>query len=321
MCKKYGRPEDLVLETIDDPTPGNGQVLVGVKAAGVNFADLLMFAGKYQVKSKPPFVPGAEGAGVVEAIGTGVTRFKVGDPVIVVSMGGAFAEKCAVPEQMIFPILPGLDYPQAAGFPIAYGTSYHALRQSADLQAGETVLVLGAAGGVGFSAVQIAKAMGARVIAAASNEKKLAFASSAGADETVNYSEAPLKESVRELTKGRGVDVVYDPVGGELAQQAFRATAWHGRHLVIGFTSGAIPSFPANIALLKERSMVGVYWGDWAAINPGGQAQNMGELSQLIADGRLRPRVTEQYPLDQYLEAFSTITGRRVMGKVVLTMD
>ncbi|MFQ5549213.1 MAG: NADPH:quinone oxidoreductase family protein [Woeseia sp.] len=321
VCKQYGPPEDLVLETIDDPTPGQGQVLVGLKAAGVNFADLLMFAGKYQVRAKPPFVPGAEGAGVVEAIGDGVTRFKVGDRVILTSMGGAFAEKCTVPEQRIFPILPGLDYPQAAGFPIAYGTSYHALRQRAGLRAGETLLVLGAAGGVGISAVEIGKALGARVIAAASNEEKLAFARSAGADETVNYSAVSLKDAVGKLTDGKGVDVVYDPVGGELAQQAFRATAWHGRHLVIGFTSGDIPDFPANIALLKERSIIGVYWGDWAARDPEGQARNIREMSELIAEGSLRPRVTGQYPLEKYIDAFDQVTGRRVMGKVVLTMD
>ncbi len=213
-----------------------------------------------------------------------------------------------------------LDFEQGAGFGVTYGTSYHALKQSADLQPGETVLVLGAAGGVGIAAVEVAKAMDARVIAAASSDEKLDFAKSAGADELVNYTTAPLKDTVKELTQGEGVDVVYDPVGGELAQQALRATAWHGRYLVIGFASGSIPEFPANIALLKEASIIGVWWGTWAAKNPQLQLQNLDELAQLLRDGRIKPTVTESYALDDYVDAFRAITERRARGKVILRM-
>jgi NADPH2:quinone reductase len=203
---------------------------------------------------------------------------------------------------------------------VTYGTSYHAYKQSANLQPGETVLVLGAAGGVGITAVEIAKAMGARVIAAASSDEKLEFAVSAGADETINYSEVPLKETVKELTGGKGADVVYDPVGGELAEQAFRATAWHGRYLVIGFACGDIPKFAANIALLKEASIIGVWWGTWASKNPKLQIQNMMEMAALVADGTLTPRVTESYSLDDFTDAFRAITERRALGKVTLRM-
>ena len=222
---------------------------------------------------------------------------------------------------MVIPIPDELNFEQAAGFSVAYGTSYHALKQSANLQAGETVLVLGAAGGVGIAAVEIAKAMGARVIAAASSEAKLAFAKSAGADELINYSETPLKDAVKELTNGDGADVVYDPVGGELADQAFRATAWHGRYLVVGFASGDIPNFAANIALLKEASIVGVWWGTWAAKNPKQNTRNMLELAELIAAGKLTPRTTESYLFADYAKAFAAITERRALGKVILKIQ
>ena len=241
VCKEYGPPESLVIEEHDDPVPGEGQVLVDVEAAGINFPDVLSIAGKYQVKTPTPFVPGNEAAGVVCAVGAGVSQYAVGDKVIINSAGGAFAEKCVADAHMTAPLPDDLSFEKGAGFSVTYGTSMHALKQSADLKPGETVLVLGAAGGVGITAVEIAKAMGARVIAAASSEEKLEFAKSGGADETINYSEEPLKERVKELTEGKGADVVYDPVGGELAEQAFRATAWHGRYLVIGFASGEIP--------------------------------------------------------------------------------
>ena len=318
VCKEYGPPESLVIEELDDPVPGDGEVLVDVAAAGINFPDVLSIAGQYQVKTPTPFVPGNEAAGVVSAVGAGVERLKVGDEVIVATRGDAFAEKCVASEMMTIPMPPGLTLEQGAGYSVTYGTSYHAFKQSANLQAGETVLVLGAAGGVGITAVEIAKAMGARVIAAASTDEKLEFAKSAGADELVNYSDVPLKETVKELTGGNGVDVVYDPVGGELADQAFRATAWHGRYLVIGFASGDIPKFAANIALLKEASIIGVWWGTWAAKNPGMQIQNFKELGALIAEGKLEPRITESYPLDDFVSAFRAITERRALGKVVL---
>lgn len=320
VCREYGPPEALEIQTLDDPSPGDGEVLVDVSAAGINFPDVLSIAGQYQVKTPVPFVPGNEAAGTVAAIGTGVSRFAVGDKVIIATRGNAFAEKCVAHEATTMQLPEGLSFEQGAGFSVTYGTSYHALKQSAKLQADETVLVLGAAGGVGITAVEIAKAMGARVIAAASTDDKLAFARQAGADMTINYSKLPLKETVKELTEGNGVDVVYDPVGGELAEQALRATAWHGRYLVIGFASGDIPRFPANIALLKEASIIGVWWGTWAAKNPKLQMQNVQELAALMQLGKLTPRVTETYAFDDFIDAFRAITERRALGKVILRM-
>jgi len=320
VCKEYGPPESLVIEEHEDPVPGSGQIAVDIKAAGINFPDVLSIAGKYQVKTPTPFVPGNEAAGVVSALGPDVTQYAVGDKVIINTLGGAFAEKCVADIHMTVPLPDDLNFEQGAGFTVTYGTSYHALKQSADLQPGETVLVLGAAGGVGITAVEIAKAMGARVIAAASSDKKLEFAVSAGADETINYAEVPLKETVKELTGGKGADVVYDPVGGELADQAFRATAWHGRYLVIGFACGDIPKFSANIALLKEASIIGVWWGTWASKNPKLQIRNMMEMAALVADGTLAPRVTESYDLENFTDAFGAITERRALGKVILRM-
>lgn len=320
ICNAYGPPDSLVIEERPTPAPGDGQILVDVHAAGINFPDILVIAGQYQVKTEPPFVPGNEAAGVVSAVGNNVTRFKVGDKVIVMPRGGAFAEQCVADELLSMPLPEGLDFEQAAGFSVTYGTSYHALKQSAGLQPGETVLVLGAAGGVGITAVEIARAMGARVIAAASTDEKLAFAKAAGADDLINYTDQPLKDTVKSLTDGSGVDVVYDPVGGDLAEQAYRALAWHGRYLVIGFAAGDIPSFPLNIALLKEASIIGVWWGTWAQKNPKLQVQNVIEMAGMIKSGTLKPRVTESYALDEFKQAFAAITGRRALGKVVLTL-
>ena len=320
LCKEYGPPESLSLDDVEMPEPGPGEIRVAVRAAGLNFPDVLVIAGKYQVKTEPPFIPGNEAAGVVDAAGEGVSRFKEGDSVIVMPRGGAFAEACVVNENFAMPLLPGMDFAQGAGFAVTYGTSYHALRQSAAIQPGERLLVLGAAGGVGITAVEIAKAMDAEVIAAASTDAKLEFASEAGADHLINYSKQDLRESVRELTDGAGVDVVYDPVGGELAVAALKSLAWHGRYLVIGFASGDIPAMPANLALLKEASIIGVWWGTWVQKNPAGHMKNLSEMGELMAAGKLAPRVTERYPLDQYVDAFGAITGRRALGKVVLTM-
>ena len=310
----------MVIEEHDDPVPGPGQLCIDVAAAGINFPDVLSIAGKYQVKTPTPFIPGNEAAGVVAALGEGVTRYAIGDKVIINCMGGAFAEKCVADVNTTAPLPDSLSFEQGAGFSVTYGTSAHALKQSANLKPGETVLVLGAAGGVGITAVEIAKAMGARVIAAASSDEKLEFARSAGADDTINYSTMPLKETVKELTDGKGADVVYDPVGGELAAQAFRATAWHGRYLVIGFAAGDIPRFPANIALLKEASIIGVWWGTWAAKNPRLQVENMLEVAQWVSAGKVTPRVTESYSLDEFAKAFAAITERRALGKVTLRM-
>ena len=321
VCKEYGPPEHLVIDERPDPVPGEGEVLVNIKAAGNNFPDVLVIAGSYQVKLPPPFVPGNETAGMVEAVGEGVRRLKPGDRVIATPSGGAFADKCVVAEKLCLPLPDALSFEQGAGFTVTYATTYHAFRQCTELTAGETVLVLGAAGGVGSTAVEIAKVMGARVIAAASTEEKLQFAREAGADETINYAEVSLRDAVKELTDGKGVDVVYDPVGGELAQMALRSLAWHGRYLVIGFACGDIPEFPANIALLKEASIIGVWWGTWAARNPGLSIQNMTELAAMVQAGELKPRVTESYSLERYVDAFAAITERRARGKVVLTMS
>jgi NADPH2:quinone reductase len=321
VCNVYGPVEDMTIEDWKDPLPAPGEVLIDIRAAGVNFPDLLIVAGQYQVKLPPPFIAGNEAAGIVSAVGEGVTRFSPGDRVMATTLtGGMFAEKGVAPAGLVMPIVGGLDFDAAAGLSIAYGTTYHALRQCADLKPGETVLVLGAAGGVGIAAVELAKAMGANVIAAASTDEKLSFAREAGADQTLNYSELPLKETVRELTNGSGADVVYDPVGGELAQQAFRATAWHGRYLVIGFASGEIPKFPANIALLKEASVTGVYWGNWREKNPEQEAQNFADMGRMIENGQLTPRITASFPLDQFVDAFRLIRDRTVLGKVVITM-
>jgi len=320
VCREYGPPDRLVIETQADPVPGPGEVLVRVMAAGINFFDLLAIAGNYQIKSLPPFVPGNEAAGFVLAVGEGVSGLNTGDRVIITPTGGAFAEKCVLPEKRCLPLPAELSYEQGAGFILNYATSYHALRQRATLEAGETLLVLGAAGGCGIAAVEIAKALGATVIAAASSDEKGAFARDAGADFSINYSIQPLREAVRELTNGAGVDVVYDPVGGESAQAALRSLAWRGRYLVIGFASGTIPQFPANIVLLKEASIMGVYWGEWSERQPRESLQNLHELRIMASAGKLRPRVTGTYPLEQFRDAFATVTGRRVLGKVVLIM-
>lgn len=320
VCNEYGPPDTLNLQDVDVPQPEADEILLDVAAAGINFPDILSIAGQYQVKTPTPFIPGNEAAGIVTAIGNDVTRFAVGDKAIVMLRGEGFAEQCVCKESMAAPLPGDLSFEQAAGFTVTYGTSYHALKQSANLKAGETVLVLGAAGGVGITAVEIARAMGARVIAAASTDEKLAFAKEAGADQVINYSTESLREAVKSLTDGNGADVVYDPVGGELAEQALRATAWHGRYLVVGFASGDIPKFSANIALLKEASIIGVWWGTWATKNPQLQQQNVAEMATMIGRGVLVPRTTESYDLVDYRDAFRAITERRALGKVILRM-
>jgi NADPH2:quinone reductase len=321
LCKQLGSTDDLVIDTTDDPQVGKGEVLVRIQAAGINFPDILVIKGQYQTKVEPPFIPGNEAAGQVVSVGEGVKHLQPGDKVIIMPQGGAFAELCVLPAERVIPMPGNLSYEQAAGFAITYGTSYHALKQSAQVQPGETVLVLGAAGGVGITAVECAKAMGAKVIAATSSKEKCEFARAAGADEVINYSEEPLKERCKALTAGKGVDVVYDPVGGDLAQQALRSLAWHGRYLVVGFASGTIPDFPANIALLKEASIIGVWWGTWLINHPAESEQNMKELFTLIANGTLKPRVTESWPLADFKKAFDSLKNRTAQGKVILTLS
>lgn len=320
VCRDFGPVENMTVEDWEDPVPGDDQVAFDVRAAGINFADILIVAGKYQVRPPLPFVPGNEASGIVTAVGRKVSRFSPGDRVIGALRGGAFAEKAVVDEHLAMPLPDTMGFEQGAAYSVAYGTSYHALKQGARVRPGETVLVLGAAGGVGYAAVELAKALGATVIAAASSEEKLQFAKQAGADELVNYASGSLKEAVRSLTRDEGVDVVYDPVGGDLAEQALRASGWHGRYLVIGFASGDIPRVPLNLALLKEASIVGVWYGPWAERHNDELWRNVGELEAMIGAGKIRPRYTEAFAIEDFADAFRVITERRVLGKVVLTV-
>ena len=318
VCREYGPPESMRIEEWDDPVPGDSEIVFDVKAAGLNFADVLIVAGQYQVRTPPPFIPGNEAAGVVSAVGKDVTRFRIGDSIIGALRGGAFAEKSVVAEASAIAMPSCLSFAQGAAYSVTYGTSYHGLKQGAGLKPGETILVLGAAGGVGHAAIDIAKSMGAKVIAAASSDEKLAFAKEAGADETINYTSQPFKDTVKGLTDGKGVDVVYDPVGGDLAEQALRVCAWHGRYLVVGFASGEIPRLPLNLALLKEASIVGVWYGTWAEKHPDQFVQNIQELEHLVSGGQIEPHCSESFALEDFELAFRAITERRVLGKVVL---
>jgi NADPH2:quinone reductase len=293
--------------------------MIDVKAAGVNFPDILLVEGNYQMKPPTPFIPGMEIGGVISAIGEGVEGLEVGQRVIAATMLGGFAEKVPVHFSQVIPMPDEMSYEEGAALITIYGTSYHGLKDRAQLKEGESVLVLGAAGGVGIAAVQLAKAMGAKVIAAASNEDKLAFTRENGADETVNYSEEDLKKKVKELTGGQGVDVVYDPVGGDFAEPALRASGWDSRYLVIGFASGPIPKIPLNLALLNSRNIQGVFWGAWVGRNPRGNAQNMKELFDFFIDGKIKPQISAAYGLEDVHSAFEDLLERRVKGKVVLT--
>ena len=320
VCKELGLPDKLALvDDWPDPTPGDHDLLVDVKAAGLNFPDVLMIQGKYQHQPEMPFIPGGECAGVVTAVGDKVSRYKVGDRVIAVAGTGAFSEQVVANEFGTFPMPDRLSFEQAAGVSITYFTSYYALKQRARLQDGETLLVLGAAGGVGATAVELGKLMGAKVIAAASSDEKLALCRQLGADELINYSEVNLKDAVKELTGGKGVDVVYDPVGGDYAQPAVRSMAWKGRYLVIGFASGPIPEIPLNLALLKGCSIVGVFWGRFSGEEPEVQLQNVKELWEYFEQGKLNPVVTDCFPLEEYEQAFNCLLDRKARGKVILT--
>lgn len=320
LCDAYGPPDSLKLVQRDSPSPGPGQVQVRVTAAALNFPDLLIIAGQYQVKVPPPFVPGLEAAGVVSAVGENVQNVGLGDRVMVSQNHGAFAEYLVADARTVVPVPKSLTDLQAASFLITYSTACHGLYDLASLAEGEIVLVLGAAGGVGSAAIELAKARGAQVIAAASSSTKLNFAQQCGADETINYAQVSLKDELKVLTAGRGVDVVFDPVGGEMAQQALRGTAWHGRYLVVGFASGDIPSFPANLALLKEASITGVWWGTWASRHPEQQIANIKLMTELVADGAINPRIAGSYPLENYVEAFAQLSGRKAEGKVVFDL-
>ena len=301
------------------PELGENDILIKVKAAGLNFPDVLVIQGKYQFQPDLPFVPGGECAGEVEAVGPAVTRYKVGDKVIAAMGTGAFCEKIAVHELAAFPMPEVLSFEQAAGVSITYFTSYHALKQRADIQPGETLLVLGAAGGVGTTAIELGKLMGAKVIAAASSDEKLELCKQLGADEVINYSTTSLKDAVKELTGGTGVDDVYDPVGGDYSEPAIRSMGWNGRYLVIGFASGPIPKIPLNLTLLKGCAIVGVFWGRFTAEEPEVSQQNVKELWAHFDSGKLNPVVTDVFPLEQYEDAYNCMIERRARGKVILT--
>jgi NADPH2:quinone reductase len=321
LCKSLGLPDTLVYEDVPDPVPGRGEVLVGMRAAGVNFPDALVVQGKYQFKPPLPFAPGAELAGVVLALGEGVKNARVGDRVIGSCPHGAFAEKVIVRATHLIPLPKGVSFETGASFTLAYGTSYHALKGRAGLKAGETVLVLGAAGGVGLAAVQIGKALGARVIAAASTAEKLAICRDNGADALINYSTEDLRERLKELTGGKGPDVIYDPVGGRYAEPAFRSIAWGGRYLVVGFADGEIPRLPLNLPLLKGASIVGVFWGEFVSRQLPDFVRDLTEMFGLIAQGKLRPHISARYPLAQGAQALNDLLARKVTGKVVITND
>ena len=319
ICNEFGSTKNLTLEEVKSPEPGAGQVLIDVHAAGINFPDILTVQGKYQFKPSLPFTPGIEVSGVIKKVGKDVKMRKVGDEVISTLQTGAFASEVVTSENSTF-LKGNMSFEQAAGFALTYGTSYYALKQRARLVAGETVLVLGAAGGVGVATIQLAKAMGANVIAAASNDTKLDFAEEAGADLRINYTNENLKERVKELTNGQGADVIYDPVGGDFSEQAFRAIAWNGRFLVIGFASGPIAKMPLNLALLKGASLVGVFWGSWSAREPNESQNNFSELIKMVDDKKFIPLVTEIFKLEDHASAFACIEERRAKGKVILSM-
>ena len=319
LCREFGPEKDMKVEEIDAPTAGEGQVVIDVKAGGLNFPDLLCVRGQYQFKPPLPFVPGTEGAGEIAEIGAGVEGWSVGDRVLFNTPVGAFGEKCSVAAQAITKIPDSMPFEAAAGLTIVYGTSYHALKQRAALKPGQSLLVLGAAGGVGLATVELGKAMGAKVIAAASSDEKLAVCKEHGADELINYSDVDLKATLKEMTEGKGVDVIYDPVGGEYSEAAFRNIAWDGKHLVIGFAAGDIPKLPLNLPLLKGGSVVGVFWGAWAGRFPQEHRQNMQELFDMFEAGKIKPHVAATYKLEDFLTAFDELSGRRAIGKVVLT--
>ena len=319
MCKEFGPPESLVVEEVESPVVGPGKVKIGVHACGVNFPDTLIIENKYQFKPPLPFSPGGEVAGEILEVGEGVDGWSVGDRVIALCGWGGFADEVAVAAASLVPLPDGMDYVTGAGFSMTYGTSYYALKQRAEIQPGETLLVLGAAGGVGLTAVELGHVMGARVIAAASSDEKLELCRSYGAAECINYSTDNLKERAKELTGGQGADVIYDAVGGDYFDQSIRAINWKGRFLIIGFASGRIPELPVNLALLKGCQVVGVFWGAFTGREPEENARNVAELGELYADGRIKPHVCATYPLEQAAEALNAITERRARGKIILT--
>jgi len=318
LCENPVGVDALNWKELPTPVPQAGQVLIRIEAASLNFPDLLIVQNKYQMKPDLPFVPGSEYAGVIEALGEGVTHLKVGQSVACLSGTGGFGTHTLAPAKLCMPLPPGFPAVDAAAFIMIYATSHHALIDRAALKAGETVLVLGAAGGVGTAAIQIAKAAGARVIAAASTDEKCALCKSLGADETINYTTQNMREVLKALTEGKGPDVIYDPVGGDFAEPAFRSIAWRGRYLVVGFAAGPIPALPFNLALLKGASIVGVFWGDFARREPQANAAMMAELAQWYAQGKVKPVIDRTMPMSDLKAAYAHMGSRGVMGKLVM---
>jgi NADPH2:quinone reductase len=320
LCNAYGPPESLVVEELPSPTPGPDDIVLSVKAAGVNFPDILIIQNKYQLKPPLPFSPGGEAAGVVKEVGQNVRHIKAGDRVIALTGHGAFAEEIGVAAARVVATPDGMDDVTAAGFLFTYGTADHALRDRGDLQAGETLLVLGAAGGVGLAAVEIGKAVGAKVIACASSDEKLEVCRERGADVAINYAAEDLRDRIKRSTGDQGVDVVLDPVGGPYSEPALRSTAWRGRFLVVGFAAGEIPRLPLNLPLLKGCSIVGVSWGGFTRREPARFADSVRQLYQWESEGRLKPRIDRTFPLARAADALAYMAARKVKGKVVLTL-
>lgn len=318
LCKAFGPPESLVIEEVAAPECGAEDVRIGVEAVGINFPDCLMIEGKYQFKPPFPFSPGGELSGTVLEVGSAVSGIEVGDRVSAGCGHGGLAEQVVIPARSLRPIPEGMDMPTAAAWGTTYGTSYHALKQRGALQPGETLLVLGAGGGVGLAAVELGHAMGARVIAAASSAEKLEAAKAAGADDCIDYSDGELKEKVKALTDGKGADVIYDPVGGPLFEQCLRCINWKGRILIVGFVGGDIPKAPTNLILLKGCALVGVFYGSFAAREPDEDARNWQELREMFTAGRIRPRVSRVFPFSESADALRCLTERQAIGKVVV---
>jgi NADPH2:quinone reductase len=319
LCKAYGPPESLVVEDLPALTPGAGEAVVAVKAASVNFPDVLIIQNKYQVKPPLPFSPGSEVAGVVKAVGDGVTGVKPGDAVMAFTTFGGFAEEVKVEARRLLPLPSGMDFQTATAFGLTYATSDHGVRDRGALKAGETLLVLGAGGGVGIAAIEIGRVLGARVIAAASTDDKLAICRAHGADATINYATEDLRERIKDLTSGKGADVIYDPVGGPYTEPALRSIAWRGRLLVVGFAAGEIPRIPLNLTLLKGCSIVGVYWGEFTRREPDRFAEAMRQLGRWYTEGRIKPHISATFPLERAADALRLMAERRVAGKLVLT--
>jgi NADPH2:quinone reductase len=321
LCENPTGVDAVTWKELPTPRPGAGEVRIAIKAASLNFPDLLIVQNKYQTKPPLPFVPGSEFAGVIEAVGDGVKHLKPGQAVAAFSGTGGFATHACVSAAVVMPLPAGFAFDDAAAFVLTYGTTHHALVDRAALKAGETLLVLGAAGGVGTAAIQIGKAVGARVIAAASSDEKCALCREIGADETINYTSTNLRDALKSMTGGKGPDVVYDPVGGDLVEPVFRSIAWRGRYLVIGFAQGGIPSLPLNLPLLKGASIVGVFWGEFARREPQANARALGELAQWYAQGKVKPVIDQRLPMNALPQAFQRMGTRQVRGKLVLIND